>query len=109
MVVAFQPEVDQKRGVLVKVKVKRLLSCKSPAESLYAVECSGPVFKVNQNFSFSVFGFLNISFEPEFGNPNLETRVLKPHIQFCFSAIADFILWFCTSLSSETWSFKIAF
>ena len=55
----------------------------------YAVECSGPVFKVNQNFSYSVFGFLNISFEPEFGNLNLETRVLKPHIQFCFSVIAS--------------------
>ena len=69
----------------------------------------GPV-KVNQKFSFSIFGCFNISFETEFWQPNFETWGLKPqknsffNFQFYFSAIADFILWFCTSLSSETWS-----
>jgi len=67
-----------------------------------------------------VFGFVkfqvciksvNISFEPEFGNPKLETPKKLNVFNFqltCFSAIIDFITWFCTSLSRETWSFFYA-
>ena len=46
---------------------------------------------------------VNISFEPEFGNPRFETpkKLNVFNFQFaCFSAIVDFIIWFCTSLSS---------
>ena len=92
------------------------LSCGSLRLSTFeiriSIQCRGPV---NQKFSFSVFGSFNISFEPEYGNLNLETRVKKPqknnvfHFQFCFSAIPDFIIWFCTSLSSETWSLNLFF
>ena len=52
---------------------------------------------------------VNISFEPEFGNPSLETPEKQNAFNFqltCFSTIVDFILWFCTSLSRETWSFE---
>ena len=60
----------------------------------------------------AVFGFVkfqfclksvNISFEPEFGNPRFETPKKLNVFNFqltCFSAIVDFIIWFCTSLSS---------
>ena len=55
---------------------------------------------VNISFQFS--------FEPEFGNPRFETpkklRVFNFQLT-CFSAIVDFFIWFCTSLSRETWSF----
>ena len=40
----------------------------------------------------------------------METQALKPqkkhdlNFQFCFAPIADFILYLCSSLSSETWS-----
>ena len=46
---------------------------------------------------------VNISFEPEFGNPRFETPKKLNVFNFqltCFSAIVDFIIWFCTSLSS---------
>ena len=46
---------------------------------------------------------MNISFEPEFGNPRFETPKKLNVFNFqltCFSAIVDFIIWFCTSLSS---------
>ena len=67
----------------------------------------------------AVFGFVkfqvcsksvNISFEPEFGNPRFETQKKLNVFNFqltCFSAIVDFIIWFCTSLSRETWSFEL--
>ena len=67
----------------------------------------------------AVFGFVkfqvclksvNISFEPEFGNPRFETPKKLNVFNFqltCFSAIVDFIIWFCTSLSRETWSFEL--
>ena len=61
----------------------------------------------------TVFGFVKfqvclksvkISFEPEFGNPRFETpkklNVLNFQLTY-FSAIVDFIFWFCTSLSKE--------
>ena len=66
----------------------------------------------------AVFGFgkfwvrlkeVNITFEPEFGNPSFETPERQNVFNFeltCFSAIIDFILLFCTSLSSETCSFE---
>ena len=65
----------------------------------------------------AVFGFVkfrvclkkvNISFEPELGNPRIETP--ENHLNFqltCFSAIVEFIIWFCASLSRETCSFEI--
>ena len=48
-------------------------------------------------------------------NLNLETPDLKPPQKLnvfnfqlnCFSAIFDFTIWFCTSLSRETWSFEL--
>jgi hypothetical protein len=67
----------------------------------------------------AVFGFvkfqvclksLNISFKPEFGNPRFETPKKQNVFNFqltCFSAIVDFIIWYCTSLSRETWSFEL--
>ena len=67
----------------------------------------------------AVFGFVkfqvclksvNISFEPEFRNPRFETPKKLNVFNFqltCFSAIVDFIIWFCTSLSRETWSFEL--
>ena len=61
-------------------------------------------------FSFSVFLFFNISFESEFGNPRFETLEKQNVFNFqltCFSAIVNFILWFCTSLSRETCSFEL--
>ena len=60
-------------------------------------------------FSFSVFLFFNISFESEFGNPRFETLEKKNvfNFQLTFSAIVDFILWFCTSLSNETWNLQL--
>ena len=65
--------------------------------------------KVNKKFSFSIFWYSKSVL-----NSNLETPVLKPHKKqnvfsylTCFSAIVDFILFFCTSLSSETWSFEL--
>ena len=45
----------------------------------------------------------DISFEAEFGNPRFETPQKLNVFNFqltCFSAIVDFIIWFCTSLSS---------
>ena len=33
---------------------------------------SGPI-KVDQIFSFSNFGFFDINFDPEFGNPSFDT------------------------------------
>ena len=65
--------------------------------------------KVNQKLSFLVFLFFNISFDPEFGNPSLESLEKQNvfNFQITFSAIVDFILWFCTRLSSETWSFEL--
>ena len=53
---------------------------------------------------------LNISFKPEFVNPRFETPKKQNVFNFqltCFSAIVDFIIWFCTSLSRETWSFEL--
>ena len=67
----------------------------------------------------AVFGFVNfrvclkevnISFEPEFGNASFETPEKQNAFNFqltFFSAIVGFILWFCTSLSRETWSFEL--
>ena len=67
----------------------------------------------------AVFGFVkfqvclkssNISFEPEFGNPRIETQKNLNVFNFQltrFSAIVDFIIWFCASLSRETCSFVI--
>jgi hypothetical protein len=49
-------------------------------------------------------------FEPEFGNPSFETPKKQNGFNFqltWFSAIVDFILWFCTSLSSETCNFEL--
>ena len=58
----------------------------------------------------AVFGFVkfrvclkkaNISFEPEFGNTRFETPEKHNVFNFkltYFSAIVDFIIWFCTSL-----------
>jgi hypothetical protein len=58
------------------------------------------VFLENMNF---------IIFEPEFGNQGFETQEKNPacfNFQLTsFPAIIDFILWFCTSLSSETLEF----
>jgi len=66
----------------------------------------------------AVFGFVkfwvcskevNISFEPGLGNPRFETSEKLNVFNFqltCFSAIIDFIIWFCTSLSRETWSLE---
>ena len=69
----------------------------------------------------AVFGYVkfqvclknvNISFEPDFGNPRFETPQKMNVFNFqltCFSAIVDFIIWFFTSLSRsrETWSFEL--
>ena len=67
----------------------------------------------------AVFGFVkfrvclkevNISFEPESGNPRFETQEIQNFFNFqltCFSAIVDFIIRFCTSLSRETWSYEL--
>ena len=67
----------------------------------------------------AVFGYVkfqvclksvNISFESELGNPRFETPKKLNVFNFqltCFSAIVDFIIWFCTSLSRETWSFEL--
>ena len=67
----------------------------------------------------AVFGFVKfrvclnevkISFEPEFGNPRFETPEKLNVFNFqltCFSAIVDFIIWFCASLSRETWSYEL--
>jgi len=61
----------------------------------------------------AVFGFVkfrvclkkvNISFEPEFGNPRFETPEIRNVFNFqltCFSAIVDFIIWFCTSVQAS--------
>ena len=69
---------------------------------------SGPI-KINPKFSFSVFCFFYISFEPEFGNPSLGTPEKRNifNFQWTFSPMVDFILWFCTSRSSETWSLQL--
>ena len=60
-------------------------------------------------FSFSVFLFFNISFESEFGNPRFETLEKQNvfNFQLTFSAIVDFILWFCRTHISETCSFEL--
>jgi len=53
---------------------------------------------------------VNISFEPEFGKPRFETPEKRNDFNFqltCLSAIVDFIIWFCTSLSRETWNFEL--
>ena len=63
----------------------------------------------------AVFGFVkfrvcfkkevNISFEPEFGNPRFETPENLNVFNFqltCVSAIVDFIIWFCISICRET-------
>ena len=67
----------------------------------------------------AVFGFVkfqvclkevNISLEPEFGNPRFETPKKLNGFNFqltCFSEIVDFIIWFSTSLSRETCSFEL--
>ena len=68
----------------------------------------------------AVFGFVkfrvclkevNISFEPEFGNPRFETPQKMNVFNFqltCFSAIVDLLFGSVhTSLSRETWSFEL--
>ena len=53
---------------------------------------------------------VNISFEPEFGNPRFETPENLNVFNFqltCVSVIVDFIIWFCISLCRETWNFEI--
>ena len=67
----------------------------------------------------AVFGFVkfrvclkdvNISFEPEFGNPRFETSETLNVFNFQltrFSAIVDFTICFFTCLSRETWSFEL--
>ena len=53
---------------------------------------------------------VNISFELKFGSTSFETPEKENVFNFqltCFSAIVDFILWFCPSLSRETWSFEL--
>ena len=47
---------------------------------------------------------VNISFEPEFGNPRFETPQKLNVFNFqltCFSAIVDFIIWFCLSSAEK--------
>ena len=67
------------------------LSCRK----LNRFQDKGPI-KVNRKFSMSILGF-SISVL----NPNLETHALKPGFpNLGFSAIVDFILWFCTLASA---------
>ena len=87
---------------------------------------NGPI-KVNQKMAFSClkwifFGFSisiwvrttsfeKLGFQYQVLNPNLETQVLTTQKTDCFQsekqAIFDFILCFCTSLSSETWNLQL--
>ena len=65
----------------------------------------------------AVFGYVkfqvclksvNISFEPDFGNPRFETPKKTECFQFSVNLfLSNFIIWFCTSLSRETWSFEL--
>ena len=85
----------------------------SMARQWYHFYC-GP-FKVSRNGSFwvcevSSLQEVNISFEPEFGNSSFETQDKHNVFNFqltWFSAVVDFIFWFCTNLSSKTWSFEL--
>ena len=66
--------------------------------------------KINQKMPFLGLKNLGLGNLDLFSvlNPNLETHVFKSRFtNLGFSAIVDFILWFCTSLSSETWSFEL--
>ena len=94
------------------------MTCQHPILSL---PIFGP-FKVNQKWQF--WGFvkfqvclkeLNISFEPEFGNPSFET-LEKPNVfNYQLTCFSVHICWFyslalySTSLRRETWSFKLVF
>ena len=59
-----------------------------------------PKSKQSQHFCFA----------QKFGNPSFETPEKQNVFNFqltSFSAIVDFIILFCTSLSRETWSFEL--
>ena len=56
-----------------------------------------------------MLGCFEIRFEPEFENQfwNPKKQSVVYFQLTCFSAIVDLILWFCTSLSRETWTFEL--
>ena len=89
-------------------------------EAIFSCETQRTLFILGLEIAF--FGFVkfrvclkevcNISFKPEFGNPSFEIPENYNVLNFqltCFSAIVDFILWFCTSPSNETWSFELIY
>ena len=56
-----------------------------------------------------MLGCFEIRFEPEFENQfwNPKKQSVVYFQLTCFSAMVDLILWFWTSLSSETWTFEL--
>ena len=65
---------------------------------------------ITENFFLKSKQSQHFCFAQKFGNPSFETPEKQNVFNFqltCFSAIVNFILWFCTSLSNDTWSFEL--